>query len=78
MFSSRRHERIEGFHDKLDNISEEVVGKCKKCEVKPPSKEVQFAHREGTSLIQNEFLGDNSNSPKEVLGKGRRQTITVV
>jgi hypothetical protein len=25
-----------------------------------------------------EFLGDNSNSLKEVLGKGRRQTVKVV
>jgi len=51
VFSSRRHQRIEGFHAKLFSTSEETVGKCRKCGVEPPSKEVDYAHKEGMSLI---------------------------
>jgi hypothetical protein len=68
MFSSRRHERIEGFQAKLGNASEDVIGKCKKCEVKPPSKEVSYARKKGRSPIKNELLGDNFNSTKKMLG----------
>jgi hypothetical protein len=64
VFSSRRHERIEGFHAKPNNTNEKVVGKCKKCETKPPSKEIDYARREGVFPIQSELLGDNFNSLK--------------
>jgi hypothetical protein len=78
VFSSRKHERIEGFHTKPNSASEKIVGKCKKCRIEPPFKEINYARREGASPIQNELLGDNSNSPKKVLGKRQRQTVRIV
>ncbi len=78
MFSSRKHERIEGFHTKPDSVSEEIVGKCKKCGVKPQSKEVSSARREGASPSQSELFDYNTNSPKEVLGKRQRQIVRIV
>jgi hypothetical protein len=58
------YERIEGFHAKPNSINEKVVGKCRKCETKPPSNKISYAHRKGVFLIQSELLGDNFNSPK--------------
>jgi hypothetical protein len=78
VFSFRKHERIEGFHTKLNSVCEEIVGKCKKCKVKPRSKEVNYASRRGASPIRSELLGDNSNSSKEVLGKRQRQIVRIV
>jgi hypothetical protein len=38
MFFPTRHGRIEGFHAKSNNTSEEVVGKCRKCGAEALSK----------------------------------------
>jgi hypothetical protein len=51
VFSSRRHERIEGFHTKPNSTNEKVVGKCRKCRAKLPSKEIDYACKEGISPI---------------------------
>jgi len=57
------------FQAKPHSATKEIIGKCKKCGVEPPFEEINYARRKGRSPIQSELLGDNFNSPKEVLQK---------